>query len=58
LGHADHFRWVTETIGVRKKVLRKAELERFLLSEGFDPVTFLPKPEPWMEVKVIATRLE
>jgi ubiquinone/menaquinone biosynthesis C-methylase UbiE len=55
---SDHFRWVTETIGVRKKVLRKAELERFLLSEGFDPVTFLPKPEPWMEVQVIATRPE
>jgi glycine/sarcosine N-methyltransferase len=55
---SDHFRWVTETIGVRKKVLRKTELERFLLSEGFDPVAFLPKPQPWMEVKVVATRLE
>ena len=55
---ADHFRWVTETIGVRKKVLRKAELQRVLASEGFDPVAFLPKPEPWMEVEMIATRPE
>ena len=53
---SDHFRWVTETIGVRRKVLRKAELQRFLLSEGFDPVTFIPKPEPWFPVQVIATR--
>ena len=55
---ADHFRWVTETIGVRKKVLRKAELERVLVSEGFDPVTFLPQPEPWMNVQVVAMRPE
>jgi glycine/sarcosine N-methyltransferase len=53
---SDYFRWVTETIGERKKVLRKAELQRFLLSEGFDPVTFIPKPETWMDVQVIATR--
>ena len=39
----DHFRWTTETIGVRKKVLRKAELERVLADVGFEPVTFLPK---------------
>ena len=55
---SDYLRWVTETIGVRKKVLRKAELERFLLNAGFDPVTFLPKPEPWLPVQVIATRPE
>jgi SAM-dependent methyltransferase len=58
LDPSDHFRWVTETIGVRKKVLRKAEFERVLLDEGFDPVTFLPKPEPWMDVQVVATRSE
>jgi glycine/sarcosine N-methyltransferase len=55
---SDHFRWVTETIGVRKKVLRKAELQRMLLSEGFDPVIFLPQPEPWMDVQLVATRPE
>jgi hypothetical protein len=55
---ADHFRWVTETIGVRKKVLRKAELERVLVGEGFDRVTFLPQPEPWMDVQVISARSE
>ena len=53
---SDHFRWVTETIGVRKKVLRKAELQRMLASEGFDPVTFLPQPEPWMDVQLVAAR--
>lgn len=55
---SDHFRWVTETIGVRKKVLRKAELQRVLVSEGFDPVIFLPQPEPWMPVQLTATRPE
>jgi len=39
-------------------VLRKAEIQRVLVSEGFDPVTFLPKPEPWMNVQIIATRPE
>lgn len=56
LDPSDHFRWVTETIGCRKKVMRKAELQSLLLSAGFDPVTFLPQPEPWMPVQVIATR--
>jgi SAM-dependent methyltransferase len=55
---SDHLRWTTETIGVRKKVLRKTELERVLVSEGFDPVTFLPQPEPWMNVQIVATRPE
>jgi len=54
----DYHRWNTETIGIRKKILRKAELQRILLSEGFNPVTFLPKPEPWMNVQLIATRPE
>ena len=54
----DWNRWETETIGVRKRVLRKAEIQRVLVSEGFDPVTFLPKPEPWMNVQIIATRPE
>jgi len=49
-------RWETETIGVRKRVLRKAEIQRVLVSEGFDPVTFLPQPEPWMNVRLIAAR--
>ena len=53
---SDHFRRVTETIGVRKKLLRKAELGRGLVSEGLDPAVFLPQPEPWMAVQVIATR--
>ena len=53
---SDHFRWVTETIGKRRKVLRKTDLLNFLQSEGFDPVTFIPKPEPWMDLQVIAIR--
>ena len=55
---SDHFRWVTETIGVRKKVLRKAELQCVLVSEGFNPVIFLPQPEPWMDIQLTATRPE
>jgi glycine/sarcosine N-methyltransferase len=53
---SDNFRWVTETIGKRKKVLGKAELQDFLEGEGFEPVTILPKPEPWMDVRCIAIR--
>ncbi len=52
----DHFRWVTETIGVRKLVLRKEQLSGFLQATGFDPIVFLPKPFPWMDVEVVATR--
>jgi hypothetical protein len=53
---SDYFRWTTETIGIRKNVLRKTKLERFLLSAGFDPVTFIPQPELWLPIQVIATR--
>lgn len=58
LDPSDHFRWVTETIGCRKKVMRKAELECLLLAEGFGPVTFLPQPAPWFPVQVIAAKPE
>jgi hypothetical protein len=53
---SDHFRWETETIGVRKKVMRKAELQAMLLEEGFYPVIYLPKPEPWDNPRLIVTR--
>ena len=56
LDPSHYLRWTTETIGVRKNVLRKAQLQRMLLEEGFSPVTFLPQPEPWMNVRLIATR--
>lgn len=49
-----YLRWVTETIGCRKRVMRKAELERLLRAEGF-AVTFLPQSAPWMPVEVIAS---
>ena len=49
---------VCKAMQARKKVLRKAELERMLVSEGFDPVTFLPQPEPWMDVQLVAVRSE
>jgi len=58
LDPSDHFRWTTETIGVRKRVLYKAELQSLLDSAGFNPVTFLPKPVPWANVEVVATRPE
>jgi SAM-dependent methyltransferase len=50
----DHFRWKTETIGHRKRVLRKAHLAELLHQAGFDPVTFLPKEEEWQDVEVLA----
>ncbi len=53
---SDHFRWETETIGCRKKVLRKAELQRVLESAGFSQVTFLPQPAPWFPFEVVASR--
>jgi hypothetical protein len=52
----DYSRWVTETIGVRKNVLRKVELEDLLIKAGFDLVVVLPKPAPWFTVQVIAIR--
>ena len=52
----DYQRWTTETIGVRKIILRKAELEQKLLQVGFNPVTFLPQPGPWYAVRIVATR--
>lgn len=55
LDPSDHFRWVTETIGCRKRVMRKAELERLLRAEGFT-VTFLPQSAPWMPVEVVAIK--
>jgi ubiquinone/menaquinone biosynthesis C-methylase UbiE len=55
LDPSDHFRWVTETVGCRKRVMRKAELERLLRAEGF-AVTFLPQSAPWMPVEVVATQ--
>jgi ubiquinone/menaquinone biosynthesis C-methylase UbiE len=53
---ADHFRWTTETIGYRKRVLRKAELGRLLQAVGFEPVVFLPQSAPWMPCEVVARR--
>jgi len=50
----DHFRWETETIGVRKRVLRKADLDRFFKTAGFESVTFLPKNHPWEVLQVVA----
>ena len=51
-------RWTTETIGIRKRALRKAELEHMLLGVGFNPVYFIPQVGPWMPTEVIATRPE
>ena len=53
---SDHFRWVTETIGCRKNVMRKAELRDLFLGEGFDPFVILPQSAPWFPVQVVATR--
>lgn len=52
----DHFRWVTDTIGCRKRVLRKVELVQFLQTAGFDSVTFVPQPTPWMPLEVVARK--
>jgi SAM-dependent methyltransferase len=54
----DYFRWRTETIGHRKRVLRKAHLAELLQQAGFDPVTFLPKAQEWEDVEVLAVRPE
>jgi ubiquinone/menaquinone biosynthesis C-methylase UbiE len=56
LDPSDHFRWVTETIGCRKRVMRKADLQRLLLAAGFTQVTFLPQPAPWFPFEVVASR--
>ena len=53
---SDYLRWTTETIGIRKKVMRKAKLQAMLLEEGFYPVTYLPRPEPWDNPRLIAVR--
>lgn len=51
-------RWHTETIGLRKLVLRKAGLARLLREAGFDQVTFLPQEAPWAPFEVLARRPE
>lgn len=50
----EYLRWTTETLGVRKRVLRKADLEKFFISAGFPPLVFLPKPNPWEELRLVA----
>jgi 2-polyprenyl-3-methyl-5-hydroxy-6-metoxy-1,4-benzoquinol methylase len=52
----EYLRWTTETIGVRKRVLRKTDLERFFTSAGFSPVNFLPKPNSWEELRLVAQK--
>jgi len=52
----DHFRWTTETVGIRKRVLYKPDLVRFFQMAGFDPVTILPKPFPWSDVQLVAVK--
>jgi len=47
---------IMSLLGLAKKVLCKSWLHNCLQGEGFDPVTFLPKAEPWMNVQVMATR--
>jgi SAM-dependent methyltransferase len=53
---SEYLRWTTETIGVRKNVLRKAKIQALLQEAGFNPVRILPKPEPWMDVQIVAER--
>ena len=53
---SDHFRWVTDTLGYRKRALRAAELQGFLQRAGFQPVQVLPKAAPWMELEVVAVK--
>jgi glycine/sarcosine N-methyltransferase len=53
---SEYGRWRTETIGVRKRIIRKTAILRLLRSAGFDPVSFLSKPEVWHPYRIIATR--
>ena len=54
--HSDCRRWPTETLDCRIRLLRKAELERYLTDAGFTSIEFLPHPNPWAPYEVIATR--
>jgi ubiquinone/menaquinone biosynthesis C-methylase UbiE len=54
---SDHFRWVSDTLGCRKQVTRKADLERLLREAGF-AVSFLPQPAPWFPLEIVATLAE
>jgi SAM-dependent methyltransferase len=47
-------RWVSETIGVVRKILRKTQFETFLQEAGFTSIEFLLPPHPWEEYKVVA----
>jgi glycine/sarcosine N-methyltransferase len=51
----DAGRWQTEVLSYRRRVLRKAELERLLQAAGFEEITFLPR-DPWQSRQVVATK--
>jgi hypothetical protein len=47
--------WTSEVFSFRRRALRKAELQRFLIAAGFKQVVFLPQPTPWHPYEVVAT---
>ena len=53
---SEYGRWRTETIGVRKRIIRKTMIQHLLRSAGFDLVYLLTKPEVWYPYRIIATR--
>ena len=52
----DWRRWETDAVGIRKRVLGKLELDRFLTRAGFQAISFLDREGPWMPYEVVARK--
>jgi hypothetical protein len=47
--------WTTDIFSFRRRALRKAELQRFLVAAGFKENVFLPQLTPWHPYQVVAS---
>jgi ubiquinone/menaquinone biosynthesis C-methylase UbiE len=49
------YRWKTDVFSFRRRAIRKAELQQFLVTAGFSEITFLPRSNPWQPYEVVAS---
>jgi hypothetical protein len=54
--HSDWRRWKTDTLGYRKRALRKEELAQLLRRAGFRQIEFRPQASPWHPSEVVASK--
>ena len=51
------FRWHTDILASRVRLLGKTDLIRLLKMAGFQHITFLPKDGPWFPYEIVASKL-